>query len=249
MKLFIEELRERIRQSSLNGFELVVGPQMWTVGYFLWMIVISGVIHAFGAYDAKPDMALERFIAVLASHIPMMLTIYLSLWVSRRFSPFRKLLTVIAGLYIGGAVRGYVLQTLMIYFDASIFDDYAFRVFGSAMNVAILGMALSYLLSITKKWSELFQSLRSAQLQLEELLSQTENEIEQVTNEEISSIKYELVNRISTLKNFKPEILSQQIKNLIDNNVRPLITTYLHAVQQFSSQQVTQPQINFRWMS
>lgn len=249
MKNLLTDFQQRIRRNSLNGIELIVGPQMWTVGFFLWMIVIGGIIHAFGAYDAKPDMVFERIVSVLAAHIPMMLTVYLSLWISRNFSPTRKLFTVVLGFYIGGALRGAVLQSLMIFFEASIFTDYPFRVFGSAINVTILGIALAYLMSVTNKWSELFSNLRTAQLKLEKLLSKTENEIDVVTNDDISAIKFELINHISTLNTVQPEVVSQQIKNLIDNNVRPLISAYLHPVEDFNSKLGIAPGTKFRWLS
>jgi len=179
----------------------------------------------------------------------MMLTIYLSLWISRNFSPTQKLFSVVVGFYLGGAIRGVVLQSLLIYFEASIFTDYPFRIFGSAINVTILGTALAYLMSVTKRWSELFSRLRTAQLQLEELLSKTENEIEHVTNEDISAIKFELINRISSLKTSQPTNISQQIKNLIDNNVRPLISTYLHPVENHQLKFRTSTDTRFQWTS
>ena len=232
----------------MDSMKLIVGPQIFSPAYFFGMLFMGGVMHTFGAYDASASLVIERVVSVSIAHLPMMLVIYSAIKLSSRFGTFNKYLFVVVGFYAAGATRGYFLQNLLISFDASIFTDYGFRVYGSALNTLILGFVLSYAMGMRRQWIENFANLRTAQKKLEQLLSQTENEIENITNEDITSIKSQLVDRISTLTKEDPSQISVMVKNVIDTNLRPLITRYLHPVED-SKGFTTEPlQFKFNWL-
>lgn len=210
----------------------------------LIFILVTTLVHIVSSIDLEFSNFHIRIPLAIFSAIVAILFIYLAHFLGRKINRFRSGI-VIASYFIGGAAKGWVLESGLYRFEILSSESINFRVTSGVLIVASSAAIISIVWSsVIDAWSDV-SNLQKETATLKEISKNLVKDIDDKDLEQESLVFNEITRKISAIAERTSSFQYGEIEQLVNQVIRPLSRDFAPASINHQIEPINTPNISW----
>jgi signal transduction histidine kinase len=208
------------------------------------VIAITTLLHVATSIDLGFQGLVIRIPLAAVSVLPLFATVALAHFLTHR-SPLRRWVVLIA-YGLGGAIRGYLLETGLIKFGLLQSTNPGFRILGGVALITIVALVVTYGWATGQRVRDTIEALDQETKSLQQALIAIQERANEQTADRLVDMSHTIVTELKRITTIGLDSQSATLQRLVDEVVRPLSHDFAQDIQKWSPSSQSTNRVTWR---